>query len=118
MTYTHKHTFTLNGIKDEYLENIKDNCDKKPSKETFLDLKKNAIKLGKSGGTTKQSRQSNNNTTTKKGDHDEGNHRPFKLTDFPSEIWAMISPEVKQWFIHLKKAAASGEPIIVKYGGQ
>ena len=36
-------------MKYEDSKNIKDNCDKKLFKETVLDLKKNAIKLGKLG---------------------------------------------------------------------
>ena len=96
---TQKHNFFLNGIKDEDFKNIKNNCDKKSFKETVIDLKKKAIKLGKSGGTTKPYRQCNNNTTTQQGNRDEGNHQDVKLTNFPSETWAMLSPEVKQWFI-------------------
>ena len=113
-----KHTFFLNGIKDEDFENIKDYCDNKLFKETFIDLKKKAIKLGKSGGNTNQSRQRNNNTTTQKSDRDEGKHRAFKLTNFPSDTWEFLSPEVNQWFINLNKAASTGESLNVKCGGQ
>ena len=56
LTDTQKHTFLLNGIKNEDFKNIKDNCDNKSFKETFIDLKKEATKLGKSGGTNKSSR--------------------------------------------------------------
>ena len=38
LTYTQKHTFFLNGIKDEGFENITDNCDKKPFKENIYSL--------------------------------------------------------------------------------
>ena len=108
LTYTQKHTFFLNGIKDEDFENIKDYCDNKLLKGTFIDLKKKAIKLGKSGGNTNQSRQRNNNTTTQKSDRDEGKHRAFKLTNFPSDTWEFLSPEVNQWFINLNKTASTG----------
>ena len=87
------------------------------SKKIFIRLNKKAIKLGKIGGTPKRSRLRNNNITTQQGVCDEGNYRTAKLSDFPRKNWAMISHEVKQWLINLKKLAASGESIIVKYCG-
>ena len=60
-----------------------------------------------------RSRQLNNNTTTQQGDHDEVINQAVKLTNFPSETWAMLSSELKKWFIQLKKTvAAGGGPIL------
>ena len=83
-----------------------------------MDLKKKVMKLGKSGGTIKRSRQRNINTTNQQENHDLGNNWTVKLTNFPSETWAMLLPEVNHWFIQIKKTEAAGESINVNDGGQ
>ena len=105
LTESQKLTFFLHGIKDPDYDNLLDS-DITDFASAVTQMRKKAIRLSKAGAKSNNGHRRNNNrqSSNQHNDHDDQstNLNSTKLS-FPSEVWAMMSPEAKKTVIEFNR---------------